>query len=254
VTVTYVGAPFVAVAVAKCGSFVIFVGMRAVPMMALLVAVTSSLACGETLEAIRRNDHHAEAQQDVQRIVAQRQAEIAAQDAATKQHLREREEERGREKAAAEKKTADQKEALRRNHEEECAVTRPSRLAQTKEHITAFITDLKKAYPHAHWIEKHCRYEDTRGVLVQRQRTSDGVVIRTKDVGKESEATCDGPRPGGVTAAMVEFVLDADAEAPVYSGRLLEENRRCVGPDEAAGVELIVLAKDGPGMKAILAK
>jgi hypothetical protein len=196
-------------------------------------------------------------------IVTRGETERAAERAREEQRLREREERRAREKTEADKAATDNKEQAERELEQSCAGTRSERLADLKDKTRDFHAELKKLGPHLDWIEKHCKHEDTRGILVQRQRVKDGVIVRTKQVGEEYDVTCDAPLPKGVTKEMANRAtyfnsLEADDPLVLYysvdRNRFGQENSRCASADRAAGVDLFVKVTDMEAQKAILAK
>ncbi len=157
-----------------------------------------------------------------------------------------------REAAAKRQAELDRKAEEARVRDQRCEDTRPQRLVELKEAIAAWSAQTKKAAPYAAWISKHCDYKDTRGVLVQRERTGDGVIVRTKRVGSEAEAKCDAPKAAAVTQEMVEWVLDYEPDDAIYKGTM---SHTCLQLDRAAGINFLVRGRDGDGeLKAILAR
>lgn len=147
--------------------------------------------------------------------------------------------------------------------EQECSATRAERLSYLKETIKEFHDELKELKPHLDWIGKHCGYKDTRGVLVQRERTKDGVIVRAKPVGEENEPDCDAQKPAGVTQERVKRALwintreESDPLGTNYATNRNQfgvVNARCASADKAAGLDLYVTMLDFEGQKAILAR
>ena len=203
------------------------------------------------------------ATRDANAIVEQARANRAAQEEANERRRHEDQERRAAEKAAAEKAVADQKERERRALEDSCAQTRPQRLADLEEKIRDFHAEMKKIAPHVDWLVAHCKYEDTRAILVQRQRVKDGVIVRTKQVGQENDVTCDAPLPKGLTQEQADRAtyfnsLEKDDPLVLYysvdRNDFGQENSRCASADSAAGVDLYVKLFDIEAQKAILGK
>jgi hypothetical protein len=154
-----------------------------------------------------------------------------------------------REKAAADQKVTDAKRA----HEDMCTRTRPDRLAELKKAIIAYETQVQKVMPHEAWLQKHhCGYHDTRGILVSRERTAGGVIIRTKHVGDEAELKCDAPLPKGLSLDMVEWYVDFDDKAPIYGSDAKDgveakygrTNGGCEDADRPFGIDFSIRPSD----------
>lgn len=214
-------------------------------------------------EAKVAKDRNLDARNNAQAIVEQSKAGKAAQvEAMTAAHKAQSDAEAARKQAVEDEKKRKEEEVAR-VLEQECAASRPLRLTYLKQTITEYHAEIKELKPYSTWIEAHCKYEDTRGVLVQRERTKDGVVVRTKQVGEEDAQTCDAPKPLGVTHERVKRTLwlnsreDSDPLGLNYaSNRNLfgQENSRCATADRAAGLDLYVLMNDFEGQKAMLAR
>lgn len=187
---------------------------------------------------------------------------VAARDADEQRRMAQADADReATEKAAAERKAAADAIAKANSEalEQSCAASRAERVADVKKEVHDWAVVLEKLAPFEKWTTTHCKeHVDTRGVEVSRERTGVGkVVVRTKEVGKEDDMTCDAPLPPGMTMWKVRKILDAheddSSEAPViYEGRFVAENRECVVFDRAAGFDWFVRMYDFDGMKRIL--
>lgn len=206
-------------------------------------------------------DRHKDDQAIVNEMVKNANASAAERKAKNEEqveHARQREAERQAEKDRRAAEAREQNEREAREQEKACNDSRPERLADLKKQIGDFHAEMKKLAPHVDWISKHCKYEDTRGIKITRQRTADGVIIRTKAVGQEDDVTCNAPRPAGLTQAMVERgvyldSIEADSPTALYSGEHDTMNLRCEKLDKAAGVDFFVQIGDFDAQKKILA-
>jgi len=232
-------------------------------LVALGFVALSSFGCAEISKKISNPNGDEEAMRSAQQQAAQLQQQAGVKSAEDRRAFDASEAKRAQEKAAAEKAIADQKERERRELEESCASTRAERLAYLKQTIKDYYAEVKELQPHYKWITAHCKYEDTRGVLVQRERTKDGVIIRTKAVGEEDALTCDAPKPAGVTQERVKRTLWLESREqtdPIGLNYATNRNQfgtvnsRCAAADKAAGVDFYVTMTDVEGHKAILAK
>ncbi len=130
--------------------------------------------------------------------------------------------------------------------EDWCDTSRVERIEAMKAQINGWLELLKK---HGDWIVKNCDVVDTRGILVTKERTPEGVVIRTRPVGEAAEVKCKGTRPRGLTDEDLKMVLFTDAET-----RVGENNAACAKSDAVAGVDFDIRATDIEAMKAMLAR
>lgn len=226
----------------------------------LSLLLLTNVACGDLINAAGRAVAPAPAQ-PVQAPA------LGAGDARRQREMHETEE---RNHAAMEKRTADQKHEKDEKEERrasalaaKCEASRPVRLADLKEKIKDYHAEIKKLAPHVEWIEKHCKQEDTRGVLVERERTKSGVIVRTKAVGLEEDVTCNAPMPAGLTKGRAARIIYWNTLEPTDSVNLNydsdrndfgQENSLCAAVDRAAGIDLHVTMSDFEGQKAILAK
>lgn len=135
-----------------------------------------------------------------------------------------------------------------------CATSRAERLSDVKDQIRAWQALIARAKPHLKWIDAHCKVEDTRGVLVQREHTKEGVIVRTKQVGAEAEARCDAPKPRGLDSDDVGALVMNTGDEVLYNGDFFDANGECTDSDMKAGLNLFVHLDDFDGQKAILAK
>lgn len=181
---------------------------------------------------------------------AERERQARQADAARRSKERQDAEDQARADKASEERT--RLSAL----EAECSPDRAERLKDLKVQVGDFLADVKVMAKNEAWLAKHCERVDTRGVLVQRERTSSGVVVRTKEVGEEEEAKCNAKRPPGVTQELVELYLQmaAGERIGVYNGEYLQKNTICREADSAAGIDFFVTVGDADGVKAIASK
>lgn len=148
----------------------------------------------------------------------------------------------------AEQNAREEKEANRN----QCAESRPSRLKDVQAQVRSWRAFIQRMQPHMGWIKAHCKVEDTRGILVQHEHTSEGVIIRTREVGAEEEAHCTGAMPKGVTQPDVAALLMNTGDERLYDGEYVDENQGCADADREAGFDMFVTLTDFEGQKALL--
>lgn len=183
----------------------------------------------EALDVYARMKRDADAKRDAERQDLERQrAELA------RQH---------REREAAEVK---REEPKREPEPDLCESTRAERIEATKEQVKAWLELLKK---HGEWALDHCDVVDTRGTLVSTERTPEGVIVRTRQVGSEAEIKCKGVRPKSLTDEQLEAILFATNDTVVG-----EPYMPCVESDRAAGFEPVIRVTDAEAMKALLGR
>jgi multidrug efflux pump subunit AcrA (membrane-fusion protein) len=185
--------------------------------------------------------------------VAAQQREMAQQQAAYAQQQAQQQAGYAQMFDEAVRERDEQQAAKAAAHKAHCESSRPRRLAAAQDAISKHVAMLTAVARRQDEITSRCSYEDTRGVHVERQRTSSGVIFRTREVGDPSELKCRGGIPKGLKREHVDFVLTYGEIAETEVWRLAENSNDCIAHDRAAGFNTEATLADLEALRAILA-
>lgn len=198
-----------------------------------------------------QQDHFTDEAAAQQQAAFRAQSEAAHRNEETRRAWKEREARDQAEREAAARAESEQKAQA---HDAECAESRPQRLADVQSQVRDWRAAVARVRPQLKWMLAHCKVEDTRGVLVQHERTKEGVIVRTREVGSEAEPRCDAPKPTGLLQSDVDLFLLNTGDEVLYNGDFSDANNGCADSDKRAGLDLAVTLTDGDGQKALLGK
>jgi hypothetical protein len=132
-----------------------------------------------------------------------------------------------------------------------CAQDRPERLADTQRLLREHVSWVKSEKERLAYFDAHCEIYDSRGLKISRERVSDGVIVRSRQVGEERDVKCDGTpgRPKGIDARWLKTIEDRMNDSPTTGTSV-----HCALLDERAlGASLVVSYSDPDQIKRVLA-
>lgn len=189
---------------------------------------------------------------------AQMQEQQAAQqrEAQAKMNARVEEQKLKKFEAAREADEAAEKEKAKLTAS--CEQSRPARLNDLQHRIKDWVDFLTK---YGAWTRDHCEIKDTRGILVSKEQTGEGVIVRSRRVGQENDVKCNGTLPSGLTQELVGTILQVRANPgtlllDVTDGNASydAEDRACWKVDGDAGYSFLLRATDGETIKVMIMK
>ncbi len=154
--------------------------------------------------------------------------------------------------SAALQRQTDQEAAVaaqrEKEREDECAKTRPSRVASAREAIREWAAMMAPIDKHRAWIVANCTQSDTRALLVDRLPNGS---LRIRRDGEVDAIRCKGQRPAGVTddGLRMRFAIQ---DHPEILQTPLQPAGTCEPFDTKVGLKLDVTPSDEAGMLKVL--